>query len=100
MDRSAQQPPPEHLMLERIARLETAQSYERATTTREFLQLDRRLCRLEARHDQASSTPPPIGAAGWFKITLAILIPLTVLAATGSPQQAAQVSLRMMGVSP
>lgn len=103
MDRTARQPPPQlnqcSLMLERVARLETGVIYEREMMTRLHIDLDRRLCRIERRMSE-HSTPPPVGTAGWIKIAVAILIPIMVLMATGSPQQAAQVGLRIMGVSP
>lgn len=67
---------------ERLARLETALGYERVITNRVVWELDRRLSRLE------EVAPAAVGTAGWIKLALAVALPLAVLMATGSVEQA------------
>lgn len=78
-------PDERHLhLLSRVARLETAQHYERVLTSRELADVYRRLSALETWRHQ------PPGASGYVKLVLAVAVPLAVLFLTGSWDKAGQ----------
>ena len=70
--------------IDRLARIETAQWYDRRDFRQECQRLDMRLKALESRRHE------PINAAGWTKLALAIALPIGVLMATGSWDHARQ----------
>lgn len=70
--------------IDRLARIETAQWYDRRDARQEWQRLDQRLRALESRRHE------PISTAGWTKLALAVALPLGVLLATGSWEHARQ----------
>lgn len=74
-------------MGERLARLETALQYERERSDRQHSWLQTRIELLEAhRHTMIAFPAPNTGA--WLKLTIALLLPISVLLATGSVEKA------------
>ena len=74
-------------LVERLARLETARSYEQMmrdraelALTRELTGINQRLAEIEAAH----YTSRVLQGSDWIKVALAILLPGAVLVATGS----------------
>lgn len=74
-------------MAERVARLETALQYERQHCDRQHSWLKTRIELLEAhRHTMIQFPAPNTGA--WLKVIIALLLPISVLLATGSVEKA------------
>lgn len=81
-------------VVDRLARIETRQHFERVLMDREVAILSLRLTTLERR----PQSPPvqPIDLSGWVKVAVAVLLPLSVLVVTGSPRQAADVAVKLV----